>query len=132
MPSAQFKIPGQWIRLDRNYRLVEASPVATATLQLNIGAGLWDIWPAAEEVFGPIYEQAWNDGLASGVRRFAGNIVCVHVVREIDTILVAIEALTVEGLRDVLDSLADEVAVEDATQRAPHHPRLRLLHQETG
>jgi len=117
-----------WITLSDDYTILAASDNAPATVSLSVGRNLWQSFPGAEEVFKPTYEQARENGAASAVLRYAGNIVCVHVTRQDDYLLVSAQSVTVAGLLDLAESLNREIATGSRSHNHHHCPPvLRLV-----
>lgn len=104
-----------WLRLSRDYTIVSAGENAPATLKENVGRNLWEAFAGAEEVYADIYKAAWENGSNSAIVRYVGNIVSLHVIRDNDELLVAVEYLTVQGLEDAIE------AMHDALDATPQH-----------
>jgi hypothetical protein len=116
-----------WLTLSDDYTILAASDNAPATVSLCVGRNLWESFPGAEEVFKPTYEEAWENGAASAVHRYAGNIVSIHVTLQHNYLLVSAQAVTIAGLLELAESLNLEIATGPQSHNHHHCPPVLRL-----
>lgn len=131
---------GRWFTLNRDLTVITMGPGSYEGVKETAeGRHIFDVWPDARDVFGPVYARARCKGNASAVVEYPeGSLVDVYAMCvDDDTLLVTWRAVTMFELRRTIERFADRVAQEsdvaleaqsrDDQQRRAQTPPLRLV-----
>ena len=94
--------------MTRDWVVESASVAALRWMAPSVGRCLWDVWPASEPIFRPIYEQAWDTGRGEGIGFFMGVLVELNVTQigdKLDVAYVELGHLDVTSCESLADSL---------------------------
>ncbi len=105
-----------WLTIDRDWTITSCGAGAMADVHQSIGTRVWDSFPGAELHFRPIYDAAWRKGMSSGLIHWNGVLAELHVWVRDDQLHVSYRALTIAGLREILESLVAATEARDTRQ----------------